>query len=283
MINWGAANNGGFQNALAMGMQMGAQARQAREKREERNALAAYAKDPSEQNFAGLADVRPDLAIQQRGQMQAQQQEARLNELTQRALSGDPGALDELASVNFDRWKSVSTEQRTAAAAESKQYANAALDVLSLPPEQRAGRLVGYAQSFQSNEIARIAQLPTDQQEAALRAAVAEGEMIDRLIRMERPDYMAIPEGGTLVDTNNPAAVAQFGGAMPSAAPSGQTMTFEQFQGIAQSLSPEAAARQVQRLVQGGVVFSVSTPEQARQLPSGTPIYLPDGSIGRVP
>lgn len=265
MINWNAANSGGFQNALAMGMQMGREARQA----QQQNAL--------------LEQRQQQVDLQTQQAQQASQKEAATAGLTQRALSGDAAALDELASVNFERWKSVNAEQRQAVATETKQYANAALDVLSLPPEQRANRITGYAQSFQSNEIARIAQLPPDQMEAALRGAVAEGEMIERLIRMERPDYMAIPEGGTLVDTNNAAAVAQFGGGAASAAPSGQTMTFEQFQGIAQNLSPQAAARQIQRLVQGGVVFRVSTPDQARQLPSGTPIHLPDGSIGRVP
>lgn len=212
MINWGAANNGGFQNALAMGMQMGAQARQAREKREERNALAAYAKDPSEQNFAGLADVRPDLAIQQRGQMQAQQQEARLNELTQRALSGDPGAMDELASVNFDRWQKLDTRQRQEAAGEAKVFGEVALDIISRPYAERQSLIVGYAQQFPqySDKIQQIAFLPESEQNVALRGVVAEAQLMDRLQRMERPDYQPLGPDQVFVDVNNPAAVAQF-------------------------------------------------------------------------
>lgn len=216
---WGPGASAGFQNALTMGMQMGAQARQARDQRNERNALAAYAKDPSETNFGGLADVRPDLAIQERGRMQEQRQQEALQGLTGRALQGDPDALDELARVSFDRWKSIDTQQRQVAAREAEVNANAALDVLSYPPEQRGARIMGYAQQLGSQDIARIAQLPPDQQEAALRAAVAEGQMVERLIRMERPDYMAIPAGGTLVDTNNPAAVSQFGSQAPSNIP----------------------------------------------------------------
>jgi len=74
-MNWGPGAQGGFQNALMTGLQLGQMAGQQKRARDERNALAAYAKDPNEQNFAGLADVRPDIAIQQR-QSQAAQMEA---------------------------------------------------------------------------------------------------------------------------------------------------------------------------------------------------------------
>ena len=248
MINWGAANTGGFQNALAMGMQMGAQARQARERREERNALAAYAKDPNEQNFAGLADVRPDLAIQQRGQMQAQQQEALVNQLTQRAVAGDEAALDQLASVNFDRWQKLDTRQRQAATEEAKVFGEVALDIISLPYAQRQQRIIGYAQQFPqySDQIQQIAFLPENEQNVALRGVIAEAQLMQRLQRMERPDYMAIPAGGTLVDVNNPAAISQFG----------------------------AQGQQSQ----GGAILAVQTPEQAAALPPGTRYVTPDGA-----
>ena len=83
--------------------------------------------------------------------------------------------------------------------------------------------------------------------------------------------------GGTL------AAWAQFGSTTGPAAPSGEVMNFQAYQGMLAGLGPERAAQQVQRLVQGGVSFRVSTPAEARQLPSGTPIILPDGTQGRVP
>ena len=283
VVNWGMANQGGFQNALAMYMHMGAQARQARDQRKERNALAAYAKDPNEQNFSALADVRPDFAIQERGRMEARQQETQLAEITQRAVGGDEAALGQLATLNFDRWRTIGADQKKAAAEEATTFGNAAMDVLNRPPEQWSQAILGYAQQLNSPEIAQIAQLPPQQQAQALRAAVAEAGMIQRLIEMERPSYMAIPAGGTLVNTRDSGAVSEFGqqGGVPGV--TGETMTFEQFQGMVQQLSPAAAARQVQRLSQAGVRFSVSTPEQARQFPSGTQIILPDGSLGVVP
>ena len=229
MINWGAANNGGFQNALAMGMQMGAQARQAREKREERNALAAYAKDPSEQNFAGLADVRPDLAIQQRGQMQAQQQEARLNELTQRALSGDPGALDELASVNFDRWQKLDERQKAAAAEETKMFGQVALSLSQIPYDQRRDQILALAQRMPqySDKIQEIAFLPQAEQDNILRVAITEAGLVERLIQYNRSDYQPLGPDQVFVDVNNPAAVSQFatGGQQSGGFTEGQTAT----------------------------------------------------------
>jgi hypothetical protein len=39
----------------------------------------------------------------------------------------------------------------------------------------------------------------------------------------------------------------------------------------------------VERLLKGAERVKVATPEEARKLPSGTPIELPDGSPGVVP
>lgn len=213
MINWGLADRGGgFQNALAQGFQMGNMLRQRREEGERRNALAAYATDPSEQNFAGLAQAAPEYAIRERERMDAraaQQQEAGL---VQRAIGGDQEAMTQLATVNFDKWKSLSAEQRAATRQEAEIFGNAALDVLNRPPEQRQAAVMAYAQQLgrQYPEVAQIAQLPPDQLESALRAAVAEAQMVGKLIELEQPNYRVIPEGGSLVDVGNPQAVQQF-------------------------------------------------------------------------
>lgn len=83
MINWGLAQGGGFQNALAMGMQMGAQAREAKERKEYRNALAQY--DPNNpETIKPIMEVDPrtGLHLQQQAQRaQAQQTEQRRADL----------------------------------------------------------------------------------------------------------------------------------------------------------------------------------------------------------
>lgn len=211
-INWGLANGGNFQNALATGLQFGQMAAQAKQQRETKNALAAYGQSPNEETLGGVMQADPRLGIQLRGDMQAQQAKAAEAGLTQRALAGDTAALDELATVNFNKWKALSAETKAAAASEAKLFGNAAIDILGTPEAQRAAKLQGYAQQFgqQYPEIAQIAQLPPEQLDAALRGAVAEAGMVEKLIAMEQPKYMAIPEGGTLVDTRNPQAVSSF-------------------------------------------------------------------------
>lgn len=215
-VNWGIGANGntGFQNALAQGYQMGSALRERQEAKERKNALASYATDPSEQNFAGLAQAAPEFAIQERQRMEAARSEQRAAELTQRAIGGDAEALDQLATVKFDTWKTLDTRAKEAAKQEATIFGNAAIDILQTPdPSQRSMKLQGYVQQLgqQFPEVAQLAQLPPEQLEGVLRSAVAEAQMVEKLIAMEQPRYQVIPEGGTLVNTRDPGAVSQFG------------------------------------------------------------------------
>lgn len=217
-INWGLAQGNNALASFGQGMQLGNYISQKREEKERDSALAAYAADPSETNFAGLAKAAPAYAIKERERMEARQAQQQENQLTQRALGGDTEALQQLATVNFDKWKTLDGQQRQALTQEAEVYGNAALDVLNLPPQERPQAVMAYANRLGSEEIAGLANLPPQELEAALRAQVAESGMIKELQAMERPNYMAIPQGGTLVDTRNPQAVQQFGqggGAQP--------------------------------------------------------------------
>jgi hypothetical protein len=211
-MNWGPGAQGGFQNALALGMQVGDMARQ----RKEHNALSAYAKDPSEANFGAVADVRPDIAIpmqqQQQQQQAASEAEARLADLRARALAGDDAALTQLATESFDQWKGINSEVKAKAAADSEVLGNAAIQLINTPYEQRPGQIVAYAQQFPqfAEKIQEIAYLPQAQQDEALRAVVAQAKMVGKLIEIERPSYQVLPQGADLVNTRDPRAVAQF-------------------------------------------------------------------------
>ena len=254
-INFGNnAAQAGFQNALAMGMQMGAQAREARERKEYRNALANY--DPSNpESIKAVMAVDPRTGLQLQQQAAEQQAKQREGELVQAALGGDQTAFDQLATVNFDKWKALDTRQKDAAAQESKIFGNAALDILNSPPEQRQAKVQAYAAQLgpQYPDVMQIAQLPSDQLETVLRAAVFEAQMIDKLIALEQPKYMAIPEGGTLVNTRDPQAVQQFGqGQMPR-----QVRSIEE----AQSLPPGTRfidPNGIERIVPGGASGNAS-------------------------
>lgn len=76
MIQWGLANQNGFQNALAQGMAFGQQIKRDREEKEYRNALAGY--DPNNpDSIKGVMQVDPRLGIQLQRDAAAQQAEAR--------------------------------------------------------------------------------------------------------------------------------------------------------------------------------------------------------------
>jgi hypothetical protein len=193
---WGPGAQGGFQNALAMGMQMGQVARQ----NQQQNAL--------------MQQRQAQIDLQGRQFEAEQAAAAQTADLTAKALQGDDAALSQLATVNFDRWKSLDGQIKGKAAEDAQVLGNAAIDLLNVPFAERPGRIIAYAQQFPqfAEKINQVAYLPQGEQEAALRTVVAEAKMIDKLIQMERPSYQAIPEGGTLVNTRDPSAVQQFQG-----------------------------------------------------------------------
>ena len=228
-INWGALQGGGFQGALAQGLQLGQYARQQKDQRDGRNALAAFVANPSQETAAAIAPYNPELAYKYGQDQRAAAAQQAENGLVQRALGGDSAALDQLATVNFDKWKGLSAEVKAQTKAQSEIYGQAALDLLQVPYAQRRDRVIAYSQRFPEirQQIEEIAYLPEAEQETALRAVVIEAQMVGKLHDMERPSYQAIPEGGTLVNTRDPAAVQQFGqsGGAVAGYAEGQTAT----------------------------------------------------------
>jgi hypothetical protein len=215
---WGPGAAGGFQNALSMGLQMGQMANQQRQQ----NALM-------QQREAMIANQTRDQQMQEARFAQQQQQEAQTADLTAKALQGDEEALTQLATVSFDRWKSLDGQIKGKAAEDAQVLGNAAIDLLNVPFAERPGRIIAYAQQFPqfAEKINQVAYLPQGEQEAALRTVVAEAKMIDKLIQMERPSYQVLPQGADLVNTRDPQAVAQFapGGGAPAGFAEGQTAT----------------------------------------------------------
>jgi hypothetical protein len=181
-----------------------------------------------QQREAMIANQTRDQQMQEQRFAQQQQAEAQTADLTARAMQGDDAALTQLATVNFDRWKTLDAQIKGKAAEESQILGNAGLDLLNRPYEQRRDLFLAYAQQMPqfADKIQEVAFLPANEQEAALRTVVAEAKMVDKLISMERPSYQAIPEGGTLVNTRDPSAVQSFqGGAAPQDFAEGQTAT----------------------------------------------------------
>lgn len=195
---WGPGAQGGFQNALAMGLQFGQMARQQKDARDQRNALAAFVTNPSDETAAAVAPFNPELAYKYGQDRRAAQAETELAGLRTAALQGDETALDALAKRSFDDWKTVNAEVKAEALRNAEVFGNAALDILQVPPgDQRRDRIITYAQQFPQNaeKINEIAYLPPNEQEAALRAVVAEAKMIGRLHDMENPQAFNVGPG----------------------------------------------------------------------------------------
>ena len=222
-INWNLA--GGNNNALAsfgQGMQLGNYISQKREEKEYKSALANF--DPSNpDSIKPIMAIRPEVGIKLQGQVDQRQAQIREGSLVQAAMGDDPDAraqaMSQLATVNFDKWKTLDAQQKAAIALEAERNANAAMDVLNMPPAQWSQAIMGYANEFGDPEIAAIADMPIEQQRAALRAAVAEGGMVKDLQAMERPDYVAVDRTADLVNVRDPQAVQQVAASRRGLAP----------------------------------------------------------------
>lgn len=200
-MNWGPGAQGGFQNALQVGLQLGGIARQ----REQQNALL-------EQRNRALDQRDEQFAAAQMAAKEKADAEARLAAVSAKAANGDEAALDELATLNFDRYTKIDAQQKAQTREEQAVLGQAALDVLRLPSEQRPNAVVNFAQNMPqyANEIGKIAYLPPAELEAALRSQIANAKMIEKLHSMEQPRYQAVPERGDLVNTRDPNAVRRF-------------------------------------------------------------------------
>lgn len=221
-INWGLTQGNNFQNALATGMQMGAQARQAREEKEYKNALAQY--DPSNpETIKPIMAADPRVGIQLQRDAAKQQAETQQAEIQQRAAQGDPQAMAQLAGLDLGAWRGLQADQKANAAQQSKVFGNAALDILNRPPEQRAAVLNAYIDQFGNPELERYRGLQGPELEQALRSVVAQADMIGKLHEMEQPKYMAVDRTADLVNVRDPAAVASVaasrGGQVPPPPP----------------------------------------------------------------
>ena len=201
-MDYGPGPQGGFYNALAIGqnagnnfMQAFQQGRQVKQQRDERNALSAYVTDPSEANFAGLAQVRPDIALQQRGQQAAQAQAAQkqrmeqmgtFRQLLQQAgtnpqqafgaaqqLGIDVSQLPQPGTPEFEPWRQQQIFIIDALEKEGDSLPGLAQEVmLALPEDQRDPNNPAFRQAFTAALENKYAAEYTDASGATRRRAI---------------------------------------------------------------------------------------------------------------
>lgn len=256
-VNWSLGQQ---PNALAMMMQ-GFEAGQERKRQEGvRNALGTLVQNPLDQGaFGTLAQNAPELALQFRGQQQTQQAEQ---------AKGQQQHLIQMGRL-LNNARDEATYQQSLAAARQ-----IGIDTSRAPA------------NFDPNWVA--------QQKTVLSAFEKDGgQQISGLARElqdagYQPGTRAFQEAMTVAlqgkyapqYTDDKGNLRQ--GKLPPLPPPQQPQkvtSFEAASGIAQQMGPQFP----DFVRNNGFRVQVTTPQQAMQLPSGTPLILPDGSEGVVP
>lgn len=201
-INWGLGQGpNAFDKAFGTGVQIGQAARQ----QQGQSALAAYAVDQSEENLANIAKYKPEFVLQEKSRMADQQKQQGFIELRKRALAGDREAQLEIAAQDNAAYDNFTDQQKKQSDEADKMVANALFQIESLPLEQRAAAWDAVVTEAGTPELAGM------YGPEAVRAIAAKGGVSKALQEMGAPKYLAIPEGGTLVNTRDPRAISQFG------------------------------------------------------------------------
>ena len=241
-IQWG--NNSalaGFQNALALGADIGGAIRQSREN----SALAAFMtagqgtptggapmggngggivptetqKSESQAAYDRLAKINPRLAMQAQDRVASQEaarakamQEQNAVALRQKAAQGDPNALYQLVGIDPDGWKALSAEQRQRVKDINEYTGQAGLRISQLLPEQRAAAWDQVIDNGVARGFKELASKRGQYSDKALNDAIDGAGLVDKFLKLAEPDWRVVPEGGTIVNARDPKAIASLSG-----------------------------------------------------------------------
>jgi len=267
------------------------QGRQMRSQMETQNALSTLVTDPTNQDaMQNLARFNPQAALQYQGVQQ--QRQARQDQAEQEARENRLKQVPVMIQL-LEGSTSPETYARNLAVAQQNGF-----DVSSAPQQ--------YDPQWISSQVSVLRLLSNPEGQKALstfgKQAADEGfapgtpefgKRVTELVNASNITTHSVQPGGTIIENDKIGGeqrVIVQGGNMPqqtyNQAPArntgpdtaGEVITFDQLQGMARGLSPDALTRQIQRLTQGGVKFSVASPDQAGMLPPGTRYTTPDGA-----
>lgn len=246
-----AAVGASVQNAFDMGQEKARQVKL-------NESLRAYGEAPSQETAKGVLPHDPRLGIQlgqveqqRAAQLQQQEHEEFIKELTGLAAQGDPQAMVALWSESPEMAMKLDDRQAKAMADGYEFIANAAFHIIQLPPEQRPAAWDSYVQQGVAMGYDGLSQYLGKYSEEALNGAVAKARQMPQFQRFQQPDYMPVGEGGL--------AGFQFG------------------QPIEQGGAPQNFAPPSQNLPR------ISSPAEAMNLPPGTQFVDPHGQVRVVP
>jgi hypothetical protein len=212
-VNWGLIGSGpDAGTAFSQGMEQG---REHRRQTQANNALAAYAQNPDDPNAAhSLLAVDPRLGMQVMQEQRERQQHSELQQIRQRAASGDHDAITELFARDPESWTRLDAPHREQIKQATSFMGNAVMAISRLPEQQRAQAWAQYVQHAEASGMDIPAHYEHYSPEA-MNSAAAEAGMMEKVIKQFEPDYRAIVPGGELRNVNPLANGASMGQALP--------------------------------------------------------------------
>ena len=205
-INWGILRPVDIGGAFNQGVEAGRQRRAENALDEQFRTMAQNPNAPVSNDLLRFA---PQQAYQLSQQQRQQQQQQQQSQMRVAAVQGDQNALEQLAGIDLEEYRQLRGDQREAA----KQ----GIDTI--------GQLALMADNPQKWDsiVGKLAQADPAFQQYVGRfdmrdAIIAQAGQAKALLEQQEPKYQVIPEGGTLVNTRDPAALQQVANQNSSAA-----------------------------------------------------------------
>ena len=257
MINWGSNSAlAGFQNALALGADIGGAIKQNRED----SALAAFMaasnkpaggptgalgtptmptqwggngggivptetqKTESQAAYERLAKINPRLALQAQDRVAGQEaaraklmQEQRAADLRTKAAQGDPAALQELVGIDFEGWSKLDANKRRLIEDQTKYTGQAALRISQIKdPREQAAAWDQAVDQGVQAGYAGMADYRGKFSTQALNAAIDNAGLVDKFIELAQPKYIVRPQDSDLINVRDPEAIKAAGVGAPT-------------------------------------------------------------------
>jgi hypothetical protein len=183
-----------------------------RRRNEREGALQGYLQNPDDEtSIQRLAGADPALGLPLIEQRKERERKRMIGDLAARAAQGDHDAAIQLWQEDTDLASRFDDKHRKQVDEGTKAIGNAALYVNSLPEAERPrawqAQVGELSRSFP--ELSRFADQYSPEN---LQAVLAQTGMTNQSLQNGRERFMAGPAGGTLVNINDPDAVASFGG-----------------------------------------------------------------------
>ncbi|UQS94834.1 DNA/protein translocase of injectosome [Pseudanabaena phage Pam1] len=207
-INWNILRPVDIGGAFQQGMEQG---RQRRAEAEIDKQLAAMAQNPNAPISNELMRFAPREAYQLAEGQRKRTKEMDQQALRVRAYGGDRDAIKQVFGFDPELVMKLDENSKKQIGEAVKFTGQAALQVDGLPEDQKAAAWAQYVQIAKQRGMNIPPQYETYSPQA-LQAVIAESGMIGELLKQRAPDWTVLPKDSDLVDTKNPAAIAEVNG-----------------------------------------------------------------------